>query len=258
MGYKTRVRLVIIPEVTKGPCIIDYNYQHSVASALFDLLRGTEYDGLHNQKSYKFFSFSRLYFDAMETRKSGIEILGGVTLWYTTPNRDLLDVTISSLKETDSVNIQGIPFRVLSVSEPYDYSNNRDEDILISMSPILVRTLVEKDGKSIQWEIGPDDEDYAELLIEKLKRKYSAFKNEEPGNLEVASIWDVQRKMIRIVDIWHRCYNFKIGLRGDSKLLDFAYNCGLGEKNSMGFGMVRSILDGIPILTLDHLEGVVR
>ncbi len=250
--------MVIIPEMTSGPCVIDYNYQHSVASALFSLLKGTEYDALHDQKSYKFFSFSRLYIDSIQTRKNGIKALGGATLWYSTPDNNLLDVMISSLNDVDSISIQGVPFRVLSVSEPYEYSNSRGEDTLISMSPTLVRTIIQKDGQTKQWEIGPDDMDYAELLVEKLRRKYSEFKKEEPGDLEVVSIWDVQRKMVRIVDIWHRSYYYKIRLRGDPQLIDFAYDCGLGEKNSMGFGMVRSILDGIPIQTLEHLKGTVR
>ncbi|TFH00047.1 MAG: CRISPR-associated endoribonuclease Cas6 [Candidatus Thorarchaeota archaeon] len=254
----TRVRLVIIPEAIDRPCIIDYNYQHSVASALFDLLRGTSYDDLHNKKSYKFFSFSRLYLDSLQTRKNGIEVLGGVTLWYSTPDDDLLDATISSLEETDSINIEGLPFRVLSVSKPFRYSNNRGEDTLISMSPVLVRSLVQKGEQTKQWEIAPDDDEYEEILVEKLKRKYSDFKNEDSDDLEVVSIWDVQRKMVRILDVWHRCYFYKIRLRGDPRLINFAYDCGLGEKNSMGFGMVRSALDGIPIQTLEHLKVTVK
>jgi len=194
----------------------------------------------------------------MQAQKNGIEVRGGVTLWISTPDNDLLDVMIASLKDSNSIDIQGIPCRVLSVSDPYDYSNNRGEDTLTSMSPVLVRTVIQKDGQNKQWEIGPNDTKYPELLVEKLKRKYLEFDNEEAGDLEVVSIWDVQRKMVRILDVWHRSYYYKIRLRGDPKLIDFAYDCGLGEKNSMGFGMVRSALDGIPIQTLEHLKETLR
>ena len=53
---------------------------------------------------------------------------------------------------------------------------------------------------------------------------------------------NVKRKRISIAKgsstTYHRAYMMDLNLEGDSELIEFAYDAGLGEKNSMGFGMV--------------------
>lgn len=250
-----RIRIILYPDQPGGETVVGYNYFRSVASAFYNLLRGTEYNHLHDSRSQKFFSFSRLFFDNMKTTKTGIKVLGAATLWYTSADEKLLLTTKSALEDADSVNIEGVPFRVLSVSEPQSYASKKEEDIFITMSPALVRKTIKENDELKQWEIGPDDANFVSTLVNTLKREYAAFhESKPPDNLEVLDVWDVSRKMIKTVDIWHRVYYFKIKMRGASELLSFAYDTGIGDKNSMGFGMVRSVFDGIPIQTIEHLK----
>ena len=37
----------------------------------------------------------------------------------------------------------------------------------------------------------------------------------------------------------HRAYMMDLILEGDADLIEFAYDVGIGEKNSMGFGMIK-------------------
>ncbi|MGN0140234.1 CRISPR-associated endoribonuclease Cas6 [Methanobrevibacter smithii] len=37
----------------------------------------------------------------------------------------------------------------------------------------------------------------------------------------------------------HRAYMMDLILEGDLDLIEFAYDVGIGEKNSMGFGMIK-------------------
>lgn len=37
---------------------------------------------------------------------------------------------------------------------------------------------------------------------------------------------------------FHRAYLMDLILKGDPKLINFAYDVGVGEKGSMGFGMI--------------------
>ena len=253
-----RVKLVLLLQEAAEPPWLDYNYQHSVASAFYDLLIGTSQAHLHDEASDKFFSFSRLYIDSTKTTRKGIQILGGVTLWYTTPDKVLLDTVISSLEKRDTLTIEGTKFRIVSLSTPYSYQSTRTEDTFITMSPVLLRKVIEGNGALKQWEMSPEDSDFAQVLVEKLKRKYEKFAGKNGGDLEVISVWDTSKKMIHIVDLWHRAYYMKVRMKGSAELLNFVYDCGLGEKNSMGFGMVRSPFDGVPVQTLEHLMGEYR
>jgi CRISPR-associated endoribonuclease Cas6 len=245
--------LVLLPEATEKEPLLDFNYQHMLASTFYDLLKGTDYEGLHDEKSYKYFGFSRLYVDSLRTTKEGIHLQGAATLWYTTPDQKLLQTVVSSLENRNSITVGGMDFRIVSVSEPYSYRTVREEDTFITMSPVLLRKTIDKDGQLKQWELSPDDNDFSKVLVEKLKRKYHEYSGADGCDLEVISIWDVSKKSIRVVDIWHRCYYMKVRMKGSPDLLTFVYDCGLGEKNSMGFGMVRSPFDGLPVQTLEHL-----
>ena len=53
---------------------------------------------------------------------------------------------------------------------------------------------------------------------------------------------NVKRKRITVfkdgIRIFNRGYMMDLILEGDVDLLKFAYDCGLGEKNSMGFGLI--------------------
>ncbi len=53
----------------------------------------------------------------------------------------------------------------------------------------------------------------------------------------------VKRKRISInksnATTHHRAYMMDLILEGDLDLIEFAYDVGIGEKNSMGFGMVK-------------------
>ena len=54
---------------------------------------------------------------------------------------------------------------------------------------------------------------------------------------------NVKRKRIAILKdpniTYHRAYMMDLILEGDLDLINFAYDVGLGEKNSMGFGMIK-------------------
>ncbi len=53
----------------------------------------------------------------------------------------------------------------------------------------------------------------------------------------------VKRKRISInkgnATTHHRAYMMDLILEGDLDLIEFAYDVGIGEKNSMGFGMIK-------------------
>ncbi|MBQ3421351.1 MAG: hypothetical protein IJH34_06715, partial [Romboutsia sp.] len=53
----------------------------------------------------------------------------------------------------------------------------------------------------------------------------------------------VKRRRISIkkdgITTYHRAYFMDIILEGNKELIEFAYDTGLGEKNSMGFGCIK-------------------
>ena len=69
--------------------------------------------------------------------------------------------------------------------------------------------------------------------LEKTNKKIKAY----------SDMRNVKRKRIMIPKgpntTYHRAYMMDMILEGDIDLIEFAYDVGLGEKNSMGFGMIQ-------------------
>jgi len=111
-----------------------------------------------------------------------------------------------------------------------------------TMSPVVAR-IKREDGKV--RDLNPGDLRFYTALQQNLLRKYNSFYDTYDGDEYVKIVPDVdsvKRKRITIEkngnQTYHRAYLMRFGMEADPQLVKFAYDCGLGEKNSMGFGMV--------------------
>ncbi|MEM3609783.1 MAG: CRISPR-associated endoribonuclease Cas6, partial [Candidatus Anstonellales archaeon] len=73
-----------------------------------------------------------------------------------------------------------------------------------------------------------------------LYKKWVAFYSKEPPrrNLVIKPLGPVKTRRIQIKNNFHVASMMNLMLVGDPALIAFAYNTGLGQKNSMGFGMI--------------------
>ncbi|RLI50482.1 MAG: CRISPR-associated endoribonuclease Cas6, partial [Candidatus Thorarchaeota archaeon] len=102
------------------------------------------------------------------------------------------------------------------------------------------RTTIENNGKSRTWDLHPNDDEFSVRFVQNLSRKFKQFyKREVPDEIEVLQVDKIKQLRVAIKDTFHRAYLLDIRVRAHPDVLRFAYDCGLGEKNSMGFGMVR-------------------
>ena len=74
-------------------------------------------------------------------------------------------------------------------------------------------------------------------------RKFCRFygiNEPEKGNRNISiKFLRFKPKRHRIINTYHRCVLGEFIVQGDKDLIEFGYDCGFGEKNSMGFGMVK-------------------
>lgn len=109
------------------------------------------------------------------------------------------------------------------------------------MSPVAASIKREIDGKLKIWDLGPGDERFYESVQKNLINKYVSFYGDYNGDKWVRLKPDIKtakRRRIEIKGDFHRGYMMEFGIEADPDLIEFAYDCGLGEKNSMGFGMI--------------------
>ena len=116
-----------------------------------------------------------------------------------------------------------------------------------TLSPINIRDSKEIDGKVKRIDLAPSDK-FFKGIENNLIKKYCIFNNIENTDKKISAYSEmahVKRKRITIPKgpntTYHRAYMMDLILEGDTDLIKFAYDVGVGEKNSMGFGMLRYI-----------------
>ena len=115
-----------------------------------------------------------------------------------------------------------------------------------TLSPVIARTKKEVDGELKTWDLAPSEEQFYRSLENNLINKYKEFNKIEETDKKItisSEMAHVKRKRISIdkndQKTFHRAYLMDLTLEGDIDLIRFAYDTGLGEKNALGFGMIK-------------------
>jgi CRISPR-associated endoribonuclease Cas6 len=82
-------------------------------------------------------------------------------------------------------------------------------------------------------------------LKKNLVKKYKRLYKEEKDDISFSKPFSTKMMRIQIKDTFHRASLMVFEACGDSELLQLGYEAGFGEKNSMGFGMVKVVKDGV-------------
>lgn len=252
---------------TKEQKPLSFNYHYQLSSAIYLLLKfgSTEFSYfLHNigyklnGKQFKLFSFS-LKFEKYKISNSHI-----------LPESPIVFLTISSPKIDDFIknfvigSFERQMFYISIGNEEHKFLIKnmellpdpvfKDEMYFSLSSPMVLSTVKEYNGKLSPYYLRPNEiDEINRILSQNLRNKYEVVYNKiSKGNVKIE--WDKEylnrharlTKKITIneygrfpVDIIGIQAPFKI--TGDPELIRIGYECGFGEKNSMGFGMAEVV-----------------
>lgn len=225
---------------------IPYNYNYALSSLIYNTIADSNLaEKLHSSDSFKFFTFSQINVKQPKFNKNGINARNGIFSFYlSSPCEKLMqNLTYGFLeKKIIFLNEKMNTLNVELIKTP-DFNDNVTFNTL---SPIIIRSKQEVDGKIKIWDLAPSD-DFFKRIENNLIKKYCIFNkiNQTSKKIKAYSeMANVKRKRITIntgnKTTYHRAYLMDLILEGDLDLIRFAYDTGLGEKNSMGFGMIES------------------
>jgi len=222
------------------------NYQYVLQSAIYSHIATDEEKKafVHNKgwkyedRSYRLFQFSGLEGRYTVANKQ-ITFDGEVTWEIRSIDARLIQVLQESIRE-DGLQLLKQELQVTKMKLEDD--EIEDEDILIEMiSPICVYAT---DANKHTYFFSPDEEGFAEAVVENFIRKYAAYSgNFADEGIEIIPISVSARDKVITkykgfyMDGWKGRYR----LIGKRKYLNFLYQVGIGAKNAQGFGMFRVI-----------------
>lgn len=225
---------------------VPFNYNHILSAIIYNKIADLNFaNELHSSKSFKFFTFSQIYIPKRRIVKDGIIAKDGVISFYiSSPNNFLIKSLVDGFLEDLEISFQNqkLTIQKIEALKTPEFSSKSE---FKTLAPIIVRTKKEIDGELKIWDLAPSDK-FFKSLENNLIKKYIKFNNLTKTDKKINIYSDmnfVKRKRISInkgnVTTHHRAYMMDLILEGDLDLIEFAYDVGIGEKNSMGFGMVK-------------------
>lgn len=225
---------------------VPFNYNHILSAIIYNKIADLNFaNELHSSKSFKFFTFSQIYIPKRRIVKDGIIAKDGVINFYiSSPNDFLIKSLVDGFLEDLEISFQNqkLTIQKIEALKTPEFSSKSE---FKTLAPIIVRTKKEINGELKIWDLAPSDK-FFKSLENNLIKKYIKFNNLTKTDKKINIYSDmnfVKRKRISInkgnATTHHRAYMMDLILEGDLDLIEFAYDVGIGEKNSMGFGMIK-------------------
>lgn len=250
------MRLLLRLEATRN-CAYDLMYYHKLQGVIYNLLRNTEYQSLHNKKGYKFFCFSNIF--PIADMKAGDKRY----LLISSPNNLFIKFLENKLNEliepNEPINIGDVQVKLNSIS--IIKTKLRANCNIISATPVVIRIpernydkygIEDKFRKKtyVYWRAKIAFEAFIKQLEENLFKKYNEYykkKIEEFSLFEqfvfkketANSVITDGREHVFIGSIWKFKFNYLN--EKQRELLEFGVDCGFGERNSLGFGFMNVV-----------------
>lgn len=267
-----RIKLTLIPKEKK--CSIPLNYQYPLSAAIYKILyaASNEYaDFLHDKgyvsesgKPLKLFTFSYLFMPRVKLQNGRLTCYGSprCTLNISSPLiEDFIQNLVIGLFENQEIAIGSrdtvgrfLINQVESLPAP-DFS---DRTKFKCLSPFVLATMKERNGKLMPYYYRPDDPELAEAIRLNLLQKYQTVYKKLPD--DSALVFEIDENYVtrkggfdKISKLITLKENDEKGatrikailapftLTGSTELMTMAWEAGIGTHCSQGFGMVEVV-----------------
>lgn len=191
------------------------------------------------KRHFKLFTFSRLMGKA-RVNKGQISFSSPFKLVISSPLKDLLQSLAENLLKSQEVRLGDNKLFLESIS--VNFAPKMGEAVSIKMlSPVTVySTLITPEGRKKTYYYNPKEKEFAELIRQNIIKKYIAFYGRSPSSqdfdIEPLRVRREDEKLITYKGFIIKGWMGRYRLCGAQELLQFAYDAGLGAKNSQGFG----------------------
>lgn len=253
-----KLTLQLLPEI-KGRAI-PINYQYELSSAIYRIVSSADEqyaNWLHDNgfesdnKKFKLFSFSRLIAPyGIDKEKARLILKSNRIEWHIgiLPEKSTQEFIQGIFKNQQfdiADTISGASFMVREV-QMMPGLNYTPDTVFETMSPICI-TYKNERGKTDY--LAPSHPLYEQGILSGLLARYKALIGSEfegDAFCKLHTLSDPRSSLITIkkgtkAETKVRGYSYRFRLELPEQLMLLAYNCGIGEKGSQGFGMIKTI-----------------
>jgi len=248
------MRIKITCDIGEG-IRLPINYNYFLTGVIYQFLKESDPEYAHflhqdgyelENRRFKLFTFSQLMAKRREVRGEQIHFRSPLTWCVSSSQEPFLQNFAAALMQTGILQVERHRLRVQDV-EVLRQPRFGPQMTFRCLSPITMSTKRERDGQLVTHYCLQGDPQFSELVRQNLIRKYEAVHQHPPTDKSFAMTFDqayIDKNKGRVT----RLVNFKgtkirgilspFHVIGSPELIHIGYECGFGDKNSMGFGMV--------------------
>jgi len=242
-----RIRLNIEP-LGKKRIALPQHYNYLLQGFLYRNFDRVVAEKVHNEgyqyakRNFRLFTFSRL-FGKFQPCEGNLIYEDSCSFWIASPIIEILESVAGNLARKRRIKIGSNYCHITSIEVGFE--QDYGEDIFIRvLSPITIySTLLTGEKKKKTYYYSPFEADFSRLARENLLKKYILICSEKTeGKLDFLIAPEKVSKRNEhiifyketVIKAWSGIYQ----LKGSRDLIKLAFDCGLGAKNSQGFGMI--------------------
>ena len=264
------MRLRLSMRVASPDCAITLNYSYYLSTAIYRWIEASspEYaQFLHDEgfrsegtlRRFKHFCFSQLNVPNRRITDGRLQILSPTVDWYVSmPVEQSLQHLVVGMFEKREFYIEREEnrFTVEQVETLPEPKWERRMKFRL-LSPLTVSTTHERNGRVLPEYLLANDERLADLIRQNILNKYRSLYDHEPDDTDFCCTLDEKfiahrggpEKISKLITIKQgredetkvRGFMCPLTIEGNPTLIALAYESGLGEKNSLGFGMLEAM-----------------
>lgn len=230
---------------------IPRHYNHIIQAIIFKMLEENYAKFLHDhgfrygKRSYKLFTFSKLYGDFIEDKRTNELIYAkSARLYIGCVDDQFFEYFIQTAFSNNEIRIHKQPVYITHASLIIKEFSSYAETIVKSVSPVNVYStkVPTSCGSSVEKRVryyAPSEPEFFERLVENLRRKYISFYGTEPQEgIRIQPVGTYKKVVVNYKGAYITAWNGLFKLSGAGNLIKFALDTGLGSKNSQEFGCV--------------------
>lgn len=194
-----------------------------------------------NNRRYKMYSFSRIEGKfTMNKEEKTITYFEEGKINISSADDKFLNYLVNNVITEGDIYIKG---QKVIIDEIKCYKKTlKSGDKIYAKSPIVAYSTFEHEGSKKTYYYSPMEKEFQSILKNNLINKYNAVYGIEPDERDFEIVPLKNKKLRESVVVYKQTvikgWSGEFILKGSQKLLDIAYNAGLGSKNSQGFGFI--------------------
>lgn len=233
---------------TQDKFIIPISYNHILQAIFYQSLQDANLakvihdEGFGDNRKFKLFTFSYLKGNyTYDNSKTDLTFIDDITWEISSVDQNIITLLYNNFCSVKFVTIKGQKLFIKHL-ELFDFPIDRSIIDIEMLSPIVVYKTFKQDDKNTTIYFNPLNNEFKQLINSNIRNKLKSVGIQEAVNDIDIIINDLGVKDERI----HKYKNTiikgwmgKYRLIGDSDILKFIYDVGIGSKNSQGFGMFK-------------------